>query len=231
MVNNMKKLTIFLLLILVLLLAGSCSLFGIFASPTSHERTIPAEYNLAGIEKGQTVLVVVDSPDWSSVPLDLKQKLITSLNIGLRDKLKIKEKYILNFKNKTDQLAGHDRSSLMLPYNVGKKAGADFVLFVELYGYDAQKVTQTSYYKAEVSGRAALFDINNEQKLWPKNDRAKFIRVGFDIEQGGYNEVTKRLAASFTHCTVRYLYDCIAAQFKHFDDRTVTQLEQWDDMF
>lgn len=227
----MKKTVITIMLIIsVLIFAGGCQVAGIMTSPTRHERKIPAEFDLAS-HLDEKILVVVDSADWSNVPVDLKQKLTKALNVSLAERLELDKENIIDYKNEKDFLAGEDKTSPKLAFNIGKKAGADFVLFIGLYDFDISTITETDYYKAEISGKAALFDINETMKVWPKEEKGKFIRVGFDVEQGGYSGVTRRLAGSFAHCTVRYLYDCPVANFKHFDDRTLNQLQQWDDMF
>ncbi|MBN1796864.1 MAG: hypothetical protein JW804_09350 [Sedimentisphaerales bacterium] len=229
----MKKF-VFFITALILIYNSGCGFIGTMGSPTRDERKIPAEYNLASKEKKkekEKILVVAEAAAWSNIPFDLKDKITCAINQSLVEKLKLDKKLIINFKNEMDYLEGLDKSSEKIAFDTGKKAGADLVLYIEIYNFDSTKITETSYHQARLSGRAALFDIKNEQKVWPVTEQGKLIDVGFDIEQGGYSDVTTRLAGAFAHCTVRYLYNCPVAKFKNFDDRSMSQLEQWEDMF
>lgn len=202
-----------------------CGLVSVFSSPTRYEREIPAEYDLAS-EKGK-ILAVVGQAGWVNIPVDLKTKLTAALNKSLAERLGLKQKQIIDNEKTRDFLEPEDKAGGFSPYSIGKKSGAAFVLYVELDDFNMTRVTETNYLKADVSGKVALYDIEAEKKVWPETEPAKLIRVGFDIEQGGYQAVTTRLAGSFAHCTTRYLYDCPVAKFKHFDDASINDWDPW----
>ena len=69
-----------------------------------------------------------------------------------------------------------------------------------------------------------LFDVSDGGKLWTH----KNIRVGFEIEDRGYDVAVKRMAAVFAHCTVRYLYDCPKKKFKIYGDRSNFSWGDWE---
>jgi len=110
----------------ILIFSSGCQMVSIMGSPTRHERKIPAEYDFASKQK-EKVLVVVDSAAWSDVPFDLKKKLVDALNAGLNKKLKLNKKNIIDYKNEKDFLQSKGEPSASLPYDIGKKAGADLL--------------------------------------------------------------------------------------------------------
>ena len=65
-------------------------------------------------------------------------------------------------------------------------------------------------------------------KLWPKSEKAKFVKVGFEVETGGKEASVARLASASAYGIVRYLYDCPRNKFKFADDRSGSQWQEWE---
>jgi hypothetical protein len=223
----MRKNTAFITVV-VLLFSSGCGVVSLMGTPTSSEKKIPAEFNLAA-QKDKKVVVIVDNPAWVNAPPALATRLAADLTASLTAVLLLPPQNIIPYGKTQSLSAEATQAGPRSPVEMGKTAGADLVLFAELHEFTLAGLTETEYYKGELAGSAALFDCASGKQLWPASQQGKIIRVGFDLEKSGYTAADNRLAAAFAHCVTRYLYDCPVAKFKIADDRSGAGWENWQD--
>jgi len=218
----MKK-TASLFLLVSLCLYGGCSLIGNLGTPTRHERSIPAEYNLAE-QKDKTILVLVEQPTWVDIRSNMRRNITNKINDKLKSMIEIKPERLITYDTLADYRSSDGNFSLLKPSQIGKKLGADLVLYVIIDGYELAR--EVDYYKGGLDTQVVLINISGD-KLWPGEDNSKVIKVGFDI--GGQIEqvANARLVEALGHCIVRYLYDCPKERFKIADDRSGEGWKDW----
>ncbi len=210
------------------LLFSSGCIVPLLTEPTRNEKKIPAEYNLT-LAQGKKVVVLVENPIWANAPVSLTSQLANELNKKLTDELGLKSKDLISYEKVQTYIQTVQGASQLSPAEIGRALGADLVLFAEVHEFILGQTTETNYYKGQLAGRAALFDVTSGQKLWPESEAGKPIRVAFDVEEGSYDKAVDRLARSFAHCVTRYLYDCPVPKFKIFEDKSGTGWKNWQD--
>ena len=222
----MKK-TIACITVTVLLFSSGC-IVPILTTPTRNEKKIPAEYNLT-LAKGKKIAVLVENPIWSNAPVSLTSQLTTALTGNLTGNLGLKPQNIISDEKVQAYRAAMQSSSQLSPVELGRAVGADLVLFAQVQEFALTQTMETEYYKGLLAGKAALFDVATEQKLWPASESGKPVRVAYDIEKGSYDDAVDRLVNAFAHCATRYLYDCPVPKFKIFEDKSGTGWNEWQD--
>jgi hypothetical protein len=222
----MRKLVAY---ITVVVLSFTCGcIVPILTTPTRHEKKVPAEYNLT-LDKGKKIAVLVENPIWSNAPVSLTSQLTTAVTKNLTDDLGLKSKDIISNEKVQAYRVTMQSSSQLSPVELGRAVGADLVLFAQVQEFNLTQTMETEYYKGLLVGKAALFDVATEQKLWPESESGKSVRVAFDLEQGSYDDAVDRLVNAFAHCVTRYLYDCPVPKFKIFEDKSGTGWNEWQD--
>lgn len=211
----------------VLVFSGGC-IIPIFTTPTRNEKTIPAEYNLT-LDKGKKVAVLVENPIWANAPVSLTLQITTAITQKLTGDLGLKSKNLISNEKVQIYRATMQDSAFLSPVELGKAVGADLVLFAQVQEFELTQMMETEYYKGQLAGKVALFDVAGGQKLWPEDEPGRTIRVAFDLEEGSYNNAIDRLINAFAHCITRYLYDCPVPKFKIFEDRSGAGWDQWQD--
>jgi len=222
----MRKSVVYITITVLLFVCGC--IVPVLTTPTRNEKKIPAEYNLA-LDENSMVVVLVQNPVWANAPVSLTSQLTTELNKNLTDKIGLKPEQIISYEKVQTYMATMQGASQLSPVGLGRAVGADLVLFAEVHEFELGKTIETDYYKGRLEGRAALFDVVSEQKLWPDSETGKTLRITFDVEKGDYDQAVDRLARSFAHCITRYLYDCTVAKFKIYEDRSGTGWKNWQD--
>jgi len=226
--EKMRKLSVFLGLAMVFPHSG-CKLAGfvpVLGTPTRYEKKIPAEYDLTK-HKEQKMLVLVNQPGWLGAQVNLRYYLTEAINENLTKKVRIKAEYLAGYDELSKYRSNHPNFSLLPVVEVGAALDANMVLLVVVEDYQLTKMGEMDYYKGFLAARTALIDVGSGEKLWPKSGESKTVRVGFEMEQGSQESAVVRLAADCAHCTVRYFYDCIVANFKIPDDRSGAGWEDW----
>ena len=198
---------------------SGCGIFGTLATPGSHERKIPAEYDLAGHGK-QKILVLVNQPVWLSAGSNLRYYLTEAVNKNLTEKVKIPSRNLIAYRELSQFRSNHPDFSLLSPAKVGTALSADIVLLVVFEDYQLSEIPETRYYKGVLSARSVLLDASTGETLWPKSAQSKRIKVGFEVETRGRETAARRLVKACAHCIVRYLYDCPKNKFKIFDEES-----------
>jgi hypothetical protein len=217
----MKKITIFLTLLSLLFLAGCgmASAVGMLGTPTHHEQKIPAEYELTE-QPDQKILVLVKQPVWLNTNTNLRYHLTKAINKRLTQKAAIPTENLITYNELALFRSTKTGFSSLSPPQVGAALNADTVMSVTIEDYQLSKMVDTEYYEGYLRTRAVLFDTATGEKLWPKLEKSKSVKVGFDIESAGRKIADARLVAACAHCTVRYLYNCPMHEFRIAEDRS-----------
>ena len=216
---------------LLLFAGGGCQtgvlLAGILGSPTRHEKTVEAEYDLTG-EVQPHILVLVNQPGWLVTRQNLRFHVTAAVNKSLMKKLDMPAELLFDYRRISESRSSGPAGSVS-PAELGSKLGADMVLLVVLENYRLNNMPESDYLKGFLQAQAALLEVSTGDKLWPaETPYGKTIPVGFEIEAGGREVAVKRLARSLAHCITRYFYDCPMDQFRISDDRTGEAWENWE---
>lgn len=219
----MRKIVVFPVITVLLFIYGC--IVPVLTTPTRHEKKIPAEYNIT-VHEDKKLMVIVYSPDWVRAPANITSEITGELEEKLTEELKLEPENIILYENLKPKESLH--SAPPTP-EIGKNFGADLVLFAEVHEFALSKMIETDYYVGRITGRAAVFDADTGQRLWPDSEHGKLIRIAYDVEEGDYDQAFDRLVRSFAHCVTRYLYDCPVPKFKIFEDKSGTGWRDWQD--
>jgi hypothetical protein len=198
---------------------GGCGMVAVVGTPTSHEKKVPAEYDLAG-HKHRRILVFVEQPFWAGAEVDLRLYLTEAISKHLAGKVRIPSRNLVAYRQLFDFRSKQTDFSLLPPAKIGAALGADVVLLVMVEDFQLQEVADTGYHKGFLAAQTALIDTATGKKMWPQFVDSKTIKVGFEIGQRSQKFAVVRLVEACAHCIARYLYDCPKDKFKIFDDKS-----------
>ena len=225
----MKKLICFSIFVALVWQSG-CGLLGIvgvMGTPSSHERKVTAEYDLAG-RRDEKILVLVNQGPWLNAEVNLRYYLTEALNDNLVNNIKIKPDNVINYTQLAVFRSGQSNFSLLSPVQIGKAMAADIVLLAEVDDFELKQLPEEGYYKGLLQTRAILFDTATGANLWPDSEKGKVITVGFDMVSGGRAVAVERLVAASAYGTVRFLYNCPKEKFRFADDRSGAHWQNWE---
>jgi hypothetical protein len=225
----MKKIVAFFVLVAIAFSSG-CGFFGIIGvlgTPSSHEKKVTAEYGLADRED-QKILVLVNQGVWLNADVNLRYYLTEAVNESLLNKVKLGPDHLISYSELAEIRSKQPGLAQLSPVELAAALDTDMVLLVELESYGLSELPEGGYYKGYLNAHAILLETATTMKLWPKSERAKFVRVGFDVETGGKEAAVTRLASASAYGIARYLYDCPRNKFKFADDRSGTQWQEWE---
>jgi hypothetical protein len=209
-----------------LLFHSGCGIVGVAGTPGSHEKKIPAEYDLTK-HRDRKILVLVNQPIWLNAKVNLRYYLTDAINKNLARKVKIPSGNLVAYNELSEFRSNQPNFSLFPPPKAGRALDADVVLLVIIDDYQLHKIAETDYYKGSLNTQTILLDTATGEKLWPKSVKSKSIKVGFEVEERGRELAVKRLVRACAYCTVRYLYNCPKDKFKIFDDKSDVGWESW----
>jgi len=205
----------------LLLLQTGCSpgIIAVFGEPTSSEKKVPAEYNLA-VQKGAKILILVDQPTYLDAHPNLRFFVTDAISKTFQLQLKIPASLIIDYDTLADYRSETADFSLQSPEQVGSALGADFVLHVVVSNYQITQEGDITNLSAKLDAQATLIKTATGEKVWPMMEPSRLIQVGCESERRGPDTVAVRMASAAARCITRYLYDCPKNQFKILDDRT-----------
>jgi hypothetical protein len=205
----------------VLCLQAGCDpgIVAVLGTPTSAESTIPAEYDLTQ-QKDKKILVLVDQPSYLSAHANLRYFLTDTTNKLLQQRAKIQPEFLIDYDKLAEFRSSTPDFSLLTPEKVGSALGADLVLLIVINDCRLSAMDETKYINGGLDAEAQLIDASSGEKLWPAQEQAKAIKVGFESERRGPDAAAVRLAVAAAHCATRYLYNCPKNQFKISDEIT-----------
>jgi len=205
---------------------SGCGFVSILGTPTSREKKIPAEYDLAK-PASRKILVLVNQPAYLDAEVNLRYYLTRAMRESLMAKIGIRPEYIVPYDQLSEFRSNQSNFSLLSPVIVGRALGADMVLLMMLEDYQLNRMAEAGYYRGFLGAQAVLLNTAAGEKLWPRLAKSKSIRVGFEVEQRGREIAVQRLAAACAYCTTRYFYNCPKDKFKIFDDKSSVDWESW----
>jgi hypothetical protein len=227
----MKKSVLFIALVALVFQSGCpyAGLISVIGTPTEHEKKIPAEYDLGkGFEKATVrILVLVDQPGWLQTELNLRYYLTNIIGKTLVRRIKIQPENIVSYKQLSQYRSEQEDFCFLSATEIGKAVGVDLVLLVTIEDYSLREMARTGYLRGYLHTENVLFDVSSGEKLWPKSERSKSVKVGFGAGKEGKEIGAARLAAASAHCTVRYLFNCPKTKFKIAEERGSIGWENW----
>ena len=213
---------------LTVVLFEGCALIGILGTPTSSEKTIPAEFKFVAA-KDKKLLVLVNQPSWLNAPPLLRRALTEQIQKRLIANAGLKPSNMISYESLSGFRSREAAFSSMAAAQIGKALNAELVLIADLTAYRLVNIEDSGYYEGSLSGCTFLIDVANSDRLWPVDADSKKINVAFDIESRGQEAAFDRLAAAFAYCTARFFYDCPQNKFKIAEDKSASAWSQWGD--
>jgi hypothetical protein len=206
--------TLFTILIMALLLfCSGCNVLGLIASPTPHEKKVPAELDLKRYED-KKILVFVDSHAKMRSAVNIKALLSTSLQLYIEQKVRLKADDFVPVEM-LDYLKGQRTDFKRLsPSKIGSLLSADLVLYVLVDDYKLNAMSNTGYYTGNLSVRSMMFDAGSGQLLWPSTKAGRASKSSIDLSAMGQSEVNQKLVKSVVHGIVRCFYDCPKNEYR-----------------
>jgi len=220
---------ILLILVLLLVFQSGCSIISILMTPTTHEKSIEAEYKLS-LDQDQKILVLVDQPLWLQADANLRYYITNKVNLALVSKIEVPKASVIGYDKLVEYRSADPAFLMKSDADIGKALGADYVLAVDIQSFDLQQLTTMDYYKGNLIAMSKLVDVRTGQKIWPESIDAKKIHVGIELEIKGRQIVVGKLASAAAHCITRYLYDCKYRQFKIAEDYSYRTEGEWEDV-
>ena len=212
----------------VMLFIGGCGFVSLMGTPGRHERKTPAEFDLAA-QQTKKILVIVEQPPWVQSKANLRFYLTRSFNKRLEATIGFKPQNIVPYKELINLRATKPDYQNMTTVEIARALAADMVIKVVVTDYDMAKEAGSNYFKGDLNTVVSLTDAGSGLLLWPKKNKEKTIRVGFEIESGGYEIAVARLASASAFCTLRLLYDCPGDKYDSSDDRTKVDWQNWNE--
>ncbi len=195
--------------------SGGCNVVGFMGSPTAHEKKRPAEYKLRGTKS--RVLVFVDEARSSSVGFHVRGVLDRAVATYLVKKVRVDENNIIASAGYTS--SGLDAYAGLSPAQIGKKVGADLVLYIRIDKYGLNEMDRRGYYDGAMITRSVLVDVDSAKVVWPASKEARLNRIKVELETGGREAASNRLISGTAHCITRYFYDCPGDRFRWGDEQ------------
>ena len=218
------RLTGCLLAVIGAVWSGGCNVVGFMGSPTAHEKKVPSEYKLRGTKS--RVLVFVDQARSSTVGFHVRGVLDEAVAGYLVNKVRVDENNIIASSGYTS--SGLDAYSGLSPAQIGKKVGADLVLYIRIDKYGLNEMDRRGYYDGAMITRSVLVDVDSAKVVWPASKEARLIRIKVELETGGREAASNRLMLGTAHCITRYFYDCPGDQFRRGDEQNEFDFEKWE---
>lgn len=203
---------------------GGCNVAGFIAAPTSHEKKIPAEYNLRGSK--QKIMVYVDEGRATRAGFNFRAKVDETIGFYLTKRVKVKKDLIVKYDQYLPSRELKIADVQLSPAQIGAKAGADIVLYVRLEKYELHQMDERGFFTGSLVTRSLLIKTDDGQVLWPSEAGGKVVRVKVPFEKDGSEKTLEILSRSMSHCITRYLYNCPSDEFRSGYEQTEFKLNQ-----
>jgi hypothetical protein len=223
-----KLITIILVLLIAVSIAG-CGLISLISTPTNSESKIPAEYKFVNPETAK-VAVIVKQPVRADIRVNLPYYLTRAVNRRLMYKTGLTSGSLTDYDTISRTASNKSNFRWLGSQELIDLFEVDFVILIDIEKFYAKEIEQ-GYHKARLSGDCALISKNTNGKVWPVSQESRNITVGFELGEKDYKAALERLADSFSHCLVRYFYDCPKNKFKSSDDRNRAGWKDWPENY
>lgn len=222
----LNRILIYILLTGITFGLTGCGLVGLLASPTRSEQKVPAEFKF-NKSKDTRVAVFVKQPYRVGMQVNLRYFITTAVNRRLVGDAGMKPKQVTGYSDIADVIDSRDQIQWMDDKELIDLFDVDFLIVVDIDEFSVQQMAAEEYYKGKLGGNCYLLSSRRGGRVWPRTRNSKNIRVGFELGEKGRQPALERLASSYSHCLVRYFYDCPVNRFESADDRNRHNLEQW----
>lgn len=210
--------------IVAIMYCGGCNVAGFIANPTSHEKKVPAEYNLRGSD--QKIMVYVDEGRATRAGFNFRAQLDDMIRIYLAKRVGLKKDLFVQYGDylpSRESAIADDQAS---PAQIGAKAGADIVLYVRIEKFVINQMDEQGYFNGSLATRSLLIRTSDDQVLWPLDKGGKIVRVNVPFEKDGSEKTLDILARSMAHCITRYLYNCPGDEYRSGYEQTEYKLNE-----
>ena len=203
--------------------SGGCNVIGFIAAPSPHDKKTPAEYDLYRTES--RILVFVDQARSSGVGFQVRSALDAAVSTYLSNKVRIDKSNIIATVGYTPSLV--QAYAGLSPAQIGRKAGADLVLYIRIDKYDLEQMDSRGFFSGSIATRSVLVDVDSAKIIWPASQAARLNRIKVDLEVRGRDAILNRLMSGNAHCITRYFYDCPSPKFRLGDEQKIHELDAW----
>lgn len=212
-------LAVTLISFLAIFLTG-CSAVGIIAAPTQSEEDVPAEFDISEISG--PILIYVRQPGWIKSPVDLRRDITDSMTLTLEKKAGISAEMLIDYDRVVSLRRSFDDRQRDEPFTFAEKLSAEYVMVVEIVGFDLSTFAERNFYNGTMQTRTCLYD-GKGKKLWPEDKGCRDITVGVEAEKGTVETVVKTFSMATAHCISRYYYNCRKARFSIPEEKKYEQ--------
>ena len=217
--KTIKYLSIFLS---ALVLCG-CQAISIMSSPNGVHKVVEAKVDLSESKKVQFA-IIVDYPGKVSSGANLHYKITQNVASELKEHLKVSN--IVKYSEVAKLRGSMANFNQLSAYQLGEYLQADIVIVVTIDDYSLYELPLSGYYSGSMCVSAALFDINQEYKLWPT--QAIDSRVELNIEAAkGQEKLANKLTLAAAHCVVRNFYNCRTSHYKVLEEKIDLTQGEW----
>ena len=185
---------------------GGCTILGFLLSPSASEQQVPAQFPL-GQYKEKTLYLVVRGTQASGVDVDVPALLAKAVAKELRQKVKIGEDRIVN-ESDVNPHASFEYFSWSQVEENARQAGTDFLLYIEIIGYELTPLYNRDYYMGKLITRSVLMDTKTGEVLWPADKTGRIVRTGVEFDKNGRDDILWQLVTTSSHCIAREFYNC-----------------------
>lgn len=155
--------------VLVLSLCGGCAVIGWTVSLFVPAETVPAEYEPP---KGKAYLVFVDDVAAPVEHEGVKRELTEQLNARL-EQHKIASRTI-DYGDMVKLVAATPQFQRMPVSEVGRKLGADVVVYVQIKRFELSEYAHSSTWNGLMEVSVRVVDVAEQKRLWPEDRPAGF---------------------------------------------------------
>jgi hypothetical protein len=203
-----------------------CGLVSVMTSPTRSEQKIPAEFKI-NKSKDTTVAVFVKQPYRAGINANLRYYITSAINQRLVAETEMKQTQVMKYSSVADVASSKEQVQWMDDKGLIDLFDVDFLIVVDIDEFNVKEMAAEGLYKGKLGGNCYLLSRRQGGKVWPRSQSSRNVKVGFELGEKGREAALERLASSYSHCLVRYLYNCPKNEFEAADDRNRHNLEQW----
>jgi hypothetical protein len=210
-----KKLTLWVVFLVQVLLCQGCNVLGLLANPGPFEQKIPAECELKPIA-AQKIFVWVEALPGSGANSEIAGRLNQSILVRLVKNAGVSKKYILT----QDTLVTSAYNPSQGPGQIGQQAGAGAVFYVRIEEFELINLHGDKIYSGQMKARAFLVNSQNGEVLCPKEAEGIIADVATELTTKGRDDIILVLSDAAAHCIVRRFYPCPKNEYKVDEERS-----------
>ncbi|MCD6394271.1 MAG: hypothetical protein J7M40_12285, partial [Planctomycetes bacterium] len=165
--------------------SGGCNVIGFIAAPTPHEKKVPAEFELYRTES--RILVFIDQARSSGGGFQVRGALDAAVIGYLTNKVRVDTNNIVASVGYTPSRV--QAYAGLSPAQIGRKAGADLVLYIRIDKYELEQMDSRGYFAGSIATRSVLVDVGSAKILWPASQEARLNKIKVELEIHGRDAI------------------------------------------